>query len=90
MTNGLVKSLPGVGGGDRGEILNKWISILDIALLILHFISILLERKKANDFKEQLDKIENTPKELREAAEVYASFLGYVSFALLAIHASVI
>ena len=63
---------------------------LDIALLVLHLVSIFLERKKAKDFKNQLENNANAPEELREAADLYMSFLGYISFALIAIHASVV
>ena len=70
--------------------MDRWIRILDGALLVLHFLSIVLERKKAKDFQKHLNEVDHIPKELVEAAEVYSSFLGYVSFALLAIHTAVI
>lgn len=70
--------------------MDRWIRILDVALLALHFLSIVSERKKAKDFQKHLNEVDDIPKELVEAAEVYSSFLGYVSFALLAIHSAVI
>lgn len=70
--------------------MDRWIRILDVALLILHFISVFLERKKAKDFQKQLREIKDVPQEFFEVAEVYSSFVGYVSFALLTIHLAVI
>jgi len=70
--------------------MDRWIRILDAALLALHFLSIISERQKAKDFQKHLNEVDDIPKELVKAAEVYSSFLGYVSFALLAIHSAVI
>jgi len=70
--------------------MDRWIRILDVALLVLHFLSIISEKKKAKDFQNHLNEIDDMPKELVEAAEVYSSFVEYVSFALLTIHLAVI
>ena len=62
------------------------IKVLDGVLLVLHFISILSERKKAKDLKDKFDKSSTIPEGFRDFADIYVSFLEYVSFALLAIH----
>jgi hypothetical protein len=69
---------------------NELSNALEPILLLLHFISVLLERKKAHDFKKRLEKNCDIPQYLKDTAEMYVSFLGYISFALLAIHAAVI
>ena len=66
------------------------IKALDGALLILHFISILSERKKANNLKDKFDKSSTIPEGFHDLADIYGSFLGYVSFALFAIHVACI
>jgi len=71
-------------------MMDRWAKVFDVALLLLHFASILLERKKAKDFQKHLNETDDVPQELKNAAGIYTSFLGYLSFALLAIHTAVI